>query len=321
MDSDGTNDTEPPVKLSLIVGRAPDAPADLLPFAELASSFETTLWTGQANLGSAASMFAYAAGAGRSSAVGFSVALMGMRPASTAALEVIAHAQLSRQPVAFGVGPGSIEYQESWLGHRLSKPIQATRQYVEEFRAHTDRVRTQIEGRGTHLPGIEIGVGVLRPAMAEMVGEAADFAVTWLCPPQYLRDVVVPAMKRGAQRLGRPVPRLVAVNPLFASGQGIAAHVLVESPHLSMPHYLDMLRRAGLKVGDDRQRNSEVLAASTAVLDAESSRLSRLLNSYRSAGVDELVLNASGMQAYFGTAAACGAVRTVLEHHQEDLDE
>ncbi|WP_369366206.1 LLM class flavin-dependent oxidoreductase [Streptomyces sp. CG4] len=46
-------------------------------------------------------------------------------------------------------------------------------------------------------PPIRIGIGVLRPKMARLAGEIADEAVMWMCPPDYLHDVLVPAVKDG----------------------------------------------------------------------------------------------------------------------------
>ena len=44
----------------------------------------------------------------------------------------------------------------------------------------------------------------------ELAGELADGAISWLCPPRYLQDVALPAMRRGAEKAERPVPPLVA---------------------------------------------------------------------------------------------------------------
>ena len=41
--------------------------------------------------------------------------------------------------------------------------------------------------------------------MLELSGEIADGVVLWLCAPAYIRDVAVPAIRRGRARAGKPL--------------------------------------------------------------------------------------------------------------------
>jgi len=48
----------------------------------------------------------------------------------------------------------------------------------------------------------------------ELCGAEADGAISWVCPGAYLHDVALPALHRGADSAGRPVPPLVAHAPV-----------------------------------------------------------------------------------------------------------
>ncbi|MFI1869166.1 LLM class flavin-dependent oxidoreductase [Streptomyces jumonjinensis] len=55
-------------------------------------------------------------------------------------------------------------------------------------------------------PTPEIAAGVLRPGVAQAAGRTADTAVSWMTPPEYVRDVLLPALEEGARAAGRPDP-------------------------------------------------------------------------------------------------------------------
>ncbi|WP_455353365.1 hypothetical protein [Streptomyces sp. SYSU K217416] len=50
---------------------------------------------------------------------------------------------------------------------------------------------------GMDHPGVELGLGVLRPVLARAAGRVADVAISWMTPSAYLRDVLVPALAKG----------------------------------------------------------------------------------------------------------------------------
>ena len=138
-------------------------------------------------------------------------------------------------------------------------------------------------------PPVELGLGVLRPAMARLAGELADVAITWLTPAGYLRDVIVPALREGARAAGRPVPRLAANRargPERARSRPGGDLVLAaNSGHLSMPHYQDMLRRSGIEVDPDNLAvTAKGVVASNAFVSGDPGELRAALQEYRTAG-------------------------------------
>ncbi|MET9340893.1 LLM class flavin-dependent oxidoreductase [Nonomuraea sp. NPDC003804] len=72
-------------------------------------------------------------------------------------------------------------------------------------------VDAQYLGHGPHLRE------ALGPAMARVAGEPADVAITWLVPAAHLRDLIVPALREGAEAAGRPIPRLVSLVPVAST--------------------------------------------------------------------------------------------------------
>lgn len=196
-------------------------------------------------------------------------------------------------------------------------------------------------------PDVEIGLGVLRPGMARLAGEVADVAVTWLTPAHYLRDTVLPAMREGAAHApdhragragqagqagkggragetggegtghkGRGTPRLTAIVPLaLARPDREPAELALASnaAHLQGAHYIDMLRRSGTDVaGDDPAANAKALVDGGAFLSGDPDELVEKLGAFRDAGVDEVVLNLTGVCNLYGPQAALDETKRIL---------
>ncbi len=75
-------------------------------------------------------------------------------------------------------------------------------------------------------PGIPIALGAIGPRMTELAGEVADKVLTHPtnAGPAYLREVMKPALARGAKRTGRdPDAVELIASPLVATGPDAAA--------------------------------------------------------------------------------------------------
>lgn len=302
--------------LSLLVPFMPTDPAGVLPHAALVGSVAgARLWQGQAVTLDPFHSFAYAAGAGHRVPVGLSVSLMPLKHPFQAALEARSLARVTGHPVIHGLGPGPLLFQDL-LGRRPASQLTAVRDYVTAM-------RDLLEGRTTEpaatvtssmpllpmaSPEVRIGLGVLRPRMARLAGEIADVAVTWLAPADYVRAVVAPALGAGAAEARRARPWVSSVVPvaLRRPGRNVYKTVLASSyGHLTGPHYQDMLARAGITVDADRPG-----PAAKAVLDGgaflhdDLDGLRQRLADFTAAGVDEVVLNLTGVHALEGPGAA-----------------
>ncbi len=136
--------------------------------------------------------------------------------------------------------------------------------------------------------------------MLELAGEVADGVVLWLCAPAYVRDVAVPALRRGRARTGRDLDGFeiaaavpVAVTDDAPGGRRLFREELVR--YLSLPYYRTMLRASGFAsdlAAFDRDRRpgrdadavpDRLVAALGAIGDAGRARAE--VEAYRAAGV------------------------------------
>jgi len=130
-----------------------------------------------------------------------------------------------------------------------------------------------------------------------------------MTPPAYVRDVLLPALARGAA--DRPaVPRVapvvhVAVARPARDPRRLAA--AAADGHLREPHYADMLRRAGIPAEANAIVDAGLYAYGTPEEIAETVR------GYRSAGVDEVILNPAGVALAIGMDEAMRDLREILE--------
>lgn len=313
---------------SVLMPFSPNRPEQIVPFAALAQwSRSRCLWQGQGTAFDTHQAFSYAAATGFRTPVGTAVSLMPFLHPFDAALRAQSLAVTVGHPVVAGFGPGAVVLQRSVLGAPYRSQLGAVRDYVTIVRGLLESGDVDHEGEFYSCranlprmprPPIEIGLGVLRPRMAELAGEIADVAITWLTPAPYVRDTLVPALRDGARRAGRPVPRIVALVPaaLRAPDRDVVQLALASnSGHMQLPHYIDMLGRSGIDV--DMKKNPEASAKALveggAFLYGDEEELGAALREYADAGVDEIVLNLSGVVSKQGIPTALRELETLLQ--------
>ncbi|MFD7342576.1 LLM class flavin-dependent oxidoreductase [Streptomyces violascens] len=302
-------------------------PADLVPFAELVrDGLAERLWQGQSLSLETHQTFAYLAGMGFRIPVGTSVALMPMRHFLDAAVQAKSLARLTGQSMVMGIGPGSPDFVTALRGGPYASPRDAVSAYLCALQGLL-RGEDDLDGLpGSLLPAhshpqVEVGLGVLRPVLARVAGQAADVAITWMTPPSYVRDELLPALVRGAQEADRAVPRVATVvhigvahpdrNPYRIAYD--AAHT-----HLSAPHYTDMLRRAGVRAHPaSPYLGARALVDSGTFLYGPPDEVAASLAAYGRAGVDEVILNVAGVGITHGFAAAAADLHDVLTAVQD----
>ncbi|MFG2480752.1 LLM class flavin-dependent oxidoreductase [Streptomyces fagopyri] len=311
---------------SILIPFTPKRPEQVLPYAAMVQHTGAhRLWQGQAHFIEAHQNFAYAAGAGFRVPIGLGVTLMPLRHPYEAALQARSLAMTTGHPVIAGFGPGNRPLQQGLRGAPYPSPLTAAREYLTAVRGLLDGKHVALEGdyvtceaelEPFTAPRVDVGLGVLRPAMARLAGEVADTAITWLTSADYLRHTVVPALREGAASAGRPVPRLTAIVPLaLRRPDRPAAEIALASNavHLRRPHYTDMLRRSGIDVsGDDRAAGAEALVKGDAFLSGDRDQLTEKLAEYKAAGADEVVLNVTGVWRTYGTQAALEELKGLL---------
>jgi 5,10-methylenetetrahydromethanopterin reductase len=312
--------------ISVLVPFVPGRFEQVLPYAAMVEwSSAERLWQGQSVTVESHQAFAGVAGAGFRVPVGLGVTLMPLRHPYEAAVQARSLALATGRAVVAGFGPGSVEFQAGMLGAAYGSPVTACREYVQIVRGLLAGDEVRVRGRffDVHArlpvvaaPRVELGLGVLRPAMARLAGEVADVAVTWLTPPAYIRDVLWPAIREGMARCGRVVPpRLVAMVPVAVQRDEPPERLVVasNSAHLQAPHYLDMLAKAGVVVPE-----GDLGAAARGVLETDAfvfgglDDVTKKLQAYADVGVDEIVLNVTGAHKIHGPRAAFTDLKNII---------
>ncbi|MFE7202610.1 LLM class flavin-dependent oxidoreductase [Pseudonocardia alni] len=312
------------MKVSLLQPFVPSDPADVHPAARLVADSLglTRLWLGQSWTLDPAAICAHLAGAGVRVPIGVGVLISSVRRPVQAALEARTIAVVTGHAPCVAFGPGSVALQSAVLGSPLRRPVAATSRYLAEVRrelglpAHAgDPPGRPVRLPPSDAPPPQLGLGVLREAMAEEAGRSADVAVLWMTPPAYVASAIVPALDRGARRAGRARPHIVVIAPTapdVSQVDPVTATHLAVGGHLLLEHYRDMLCRAGLTVTGDAPSDAARLLSGGVVLHGTSSELAEGVRRFAGAGVDELVINAAGVHHLGGAAAVGTSVSAVV---------
>jgi alkanesulfonate monooxygenase SsuD/methylene tetrahydromethanopterin reductase-like flavin-dependent oxidoreductase (luciferase family) len=133
---------------------------------------------------------------------------------------------------------------ESWHGQTIDHPVAEMREYAHIVRAilrGEDPPPGEKWTTSFHLAGLDprpelpIFRAALSPAMLQLAGEVGDGVMLWLCNPNYVRDVVVPAVRAGRERAGKSLDgfEIVAAVPGALTDDPGAAHDAIRSELLT----------------------------------------------------------------------------------------
>ncbi len=158
-----------------------------------------------------------------------------------------------------GLGVSHRPVVEGWYGQTIDKPLREMREYVGIVRAilrGEDPPQGERFRSGFHFMGYEVRaelpiyVAALSPGMLRLAGELADGVMLWLCNPDYVRDVVVPAVAEGRAKAGKELDGfdIVAAVPAAVTAEPDEARARLRQellPYFSLPFYRAMLERSG----------------------------------------------------------------------------
>jgi alkanesulfonate monooxygenase SsuD/methylene tetrahydromethanopterin reductase-like flavin-dependent oxidoreductase (luciferase family) len=247
------------------------------------------------------------------------------------ALQAATLHQLSGGRLVLGLGVQARGYVEGWHGRDYRKPVAAMRDFVTILRRIFAGELTTHDGeifsvRNFHLDmelpdaPLKIYVAANGPRMTELAGEIADGTVGWFQSLEYVRDVTMPALARGAERGGRSLDG-------FDATVGFPAVVTRDDGGLeqarglvmmfataldSAPAYLDSIRAAGfgdvaeaigerVRAGDLRGAVELVPDEMTAamVMAGSPDRVRTRIAAYREAGLSGVHLLPSPPGGYY----------------------
>ena len=117
----------------------------------------------------------------------------------------------------------------------------------------------------------------LQKGSFELCGAEADGAISWICPPTYLRDVALPAMEKGAKEAGRPVPPLIAHVPVCVHDNldEVRSAIREQFGNPGLPFYQNMLIAAGYPEAKEGKW-SDAMIEGVAILGDEETAAQRI---------------------------------------------
>jgi alkanesulfonate monooxygenase SsuD/methylene tetrahydromethanopterin reductase-like flavin-dependent oxidoreductase (luciferase family) len=210
--------------------------------------------------------------------------------------------ELSAGRFRLGIGVSHQAMISGMLGLGLVEPLAVMREYVAVLRGALAGAAA-FEGKHyrahwtlalpTRPAAPPIYLATLGPKMCELAGEIADGAILWLCPPDYVRDVAVPAMERGRRRAGKTLDGFVIASavPLAVTSDRAAALAAFRTEltrYIALPFYRTMMEAGGLRVAlasYDRDGVVPEAMANTLGGIGDAAIARAYLESYRRAGV------------------------------------
>jgi alkanesulfonate monooxygenase SsuD/methylene tetrahydromethanopterin reductase-like flavin-dependent oxidoreductase (luciferase family) len=174
--------------------------------------------------------------------------------------------ELSGGRLTLGLGVSHRPVVEGWHGQTIDRPVAEMREYAQIVRAilrGEDPPTTGSAGGARSKwptsfrllgldprPALPIYIAALSPAMLRLAGEIADGVILWLCNPSYIREVVVPAVREGRERVGLTLEGfdVVAAVPAGLAEVPEAAYSAMRAdliPYFGLPFYRAMIERTG----------------------------------------------------------------------------
>lgn len=176
------------------------------------------------------------------------------------ATQVIALESIGPGRVRLGVGPSNARAMQSF-GVSFDAPLDHLREYVVALRQILQEGAIDVAGKTVTArgriddpPGTPVMASALQPQAFALCGEVADGAITWLCPLRYLEQRCYPALRQGAERVGRePPPVIVHVPVVVAEDRAAVESIIADTlmMYTRFAYYRSMFAMAGIKGDDD----------------------------------------------------------------------
>lgn len=310
-------------RVSVMFGQQIRDVEPLVEFARVCQTRDARLWLGQSFMIESHAALSAVAGRGVSVETGIGVALAPLRTAADAFTQASSVASLMGRPISVGYGMGSADFASRLLGREFTKaPAAYMGSYVQQVQTlkQASENAPDAEGWLPEAKSVEVGCGVLRPRMAREAGRVADFAVTWLTPPDYLASTLATGLETGAAKADRKPPRLVSVVQCALAGadrQPARLAMISCGQHIRTPHYADMLRQAGVEITGDLRSDLRSVVGSGVFAYGSASEIAEVVNSYWQIGVDEVVVNVGSVALEHGPTAALHDVEQILDAVEE----
>ena len=212
----------------------------------------------------------------------------------------IAVDQLAPGRLRLGVGPSHGPMVEGLYGIPFERPLAQLREYLTILRGFLSEGQVDFEGEvlQAHVPAafavrpaaVEILAAALRPRAFKLCGELTDGAISWMCPPPYIRDTAAPALAAGAQAAGRERPPLIVHVPVVVSEDRTTVAAAAQKRYggyQTMPFYRHMMLEAGM--ADAAGETFTEAMADALIVSGDEDAVAARLRALPESGADELL--------------------------------
>ena len=256
-------------------------------------------WVTSGSAGGADGLSVLAVAASRTQRIMLGTSIIQTFPRHPVAMaqQALVVAQLAPGRFRLGLGTSGRAGMEQTIGANFRAPLAHLREYLGIEKAllqegSVDHAGRYYQARSRISSPVEVPVmaAALGVKAYELCGAEADGAISWVCPGAYLRDVALPAMRRGAEEANRTVPPLVAQVPVCVHDNPSEALEAVRSQFggfARAPFYQNMFISAGFPEVSEGSWSDAMVDA--VALYGDESRVSEGLQGLFSLGATEIL--------------------------------
>lgn len=261
------------------------------------------VWMATEYAGRADVLTAFAAAAARTERIRLGSAVIPTYPRHpiVMAQQALAVHDVAPGRLRLGVGSSHRFYVEGIYGLQQTSPLSHLKEYLQVMRGLLWEGSVKYDGTFFHaaytLPRTA-RVPLMMSAMGlkafRLAGEISDGAITSTSPLPYLRDLALPALRAGAEAVGRPTPPVVALVSVALSTDTEAVLATIRQQVQRMIHidaYARMFTQAGFaKAVAGNEADLDALARSL-VISGDEATVRQHIQEWLASGLDELLLS------------------------------
>lgn len=197
-----------------------------------------------------------------------------------------------------GVGPSHKPMMEGMFDIPFERPLRHLRAYLDvlnkalhEGAVDREQEPYRVHARLAEPVKVPVYASALQAKSFELCGEVADGAITWMCPLAYVRDVALPAFRRGAAKAGRPLPKMIVHVPVSVSEDAEAVREAARRQlgfYMRVPSYARMSAAAGYP--DAAEHGLSDAQIDDLVLHGSEAAVAERLQEWLTLGADEIIV-------------------------------
>jgi len=200
----------------------------------------------------------FSAAALRTDRIDFGTCIMPTFPRHPLALAQAAIVVDSLAPgrLRLGVGPSHEPAIRATWGLDFTRPLEHLREYVTILNACFKDGKVDFAGKRLHAhaqfagpSSIRVMISALRHNAFSLAGELTEGGISWVTPPEHIRDVAIPALREGADKGARTsIPPAIVHVPIVVSTDEDAVHkqaIAQMGFYQRLPFYRAMWLEAG----------------------------------------------------------------------------